>query len=94
MESFIPYAQHHLEEEDVEAIVNVLRSATLTRGPKVEEFEEELKRVVDAPYAVVFNSGTAALQAAYFAADGGRLTRSSQLPIPLSQQSGQVPRGG
>lgn len=97
MESFIPYAQHHLEEEDIEAILAVLRSNQLTRGPKVEEFEEELKKVVDAPYAVAFNSGTAALQAAYYAAEGGSQDKILSTPntfistVGAGSQRGMTP---
>lgn len=46
----------------------MLKSDWLTQGPKVEEFEKVLAKYVGARFAVSFSSGTAALQAAYFAA--------------------------
>ena len=65
---FIPYGLHYVDEEDIQAVNEVLRSPWLTTGPVVERFEEALVKKVDASYCVVFNSGTAALHAAYFAA--------------------------
>ena len=65
---YIPYARQWLDEDDVRAVTEVLVSDWLTTGPKVKEFEEKLARRVGARYAVVLNSGTAALHAAYFAA--------------------------
>jgi len=66
--SFIPYGKQSVDEADIEAVNEVLRSGWLTTGPLVENFEQELAAKVDARYCVVFNSGTAALHAAYFAA--------------------------
>ena len=40
MSHFIPYGRHHIEEDDIEAVVDVLRSDNLTGGPVVEDFEE------------------------------------------------------
>jgi perosamine synthetase len=57
-----------VDEADVQAVVEVLRSDWLTTGPKVAEFEEAFARRVDAMHAVSFSSGTAALHAAAFAA--------------------------
>jgi len=68
---FLPYGQHGLEEEDVQAVVEALRSGRLTQGPRVAAFEEALAAAVGARHAVAVSSGTAALQAAYFAAGLG-----------------------
>jgi perosamine synthetase len=57
-----------VEEADIQAVVDVLRSDWLTTGPKVGEFEEAFAARVDARHAVSFTSGTAALHAAAFAA--------------------------
>ncbi len=65
---YLPYARQWLDEDDIRAVTKVLTSDWLTTGPKVKEFEEKLARRVGARYAVVLNSGTAALHAAYFAA--------------------------
>ena len=66
--SFLPYGRQSIEESDIQAVVDVLRSDWLTTGPKVAEFEEALGARVGAAHAVSFSSGTAALHAAAFAA--------------------------
>ena len=62
----IPYGKHWIDEEDIQAVVEVLKSDFITQGPKIREFEEKLAVICGAKYAVVFNSGTSALHAAYF----------------------------
>ena len=66
--SFLPYGRQSVDEADIEAVVEVLRSDWLTTGPKVAEFEEAFAARVGAAHAVSFSSGTAALHAAAFAA--------------------------
>ena len=67
--TLLPYGRQSIEESDIEAVVEVLRSDWLTTGPKVAEFEEAVAAWVGAKYAVSFSSGTAALHAAAFTAD-------------------------
>lgn len=57
----IPYGKQFILEEDVQAVVDVLRSDYLTQGPKVQEFEESFARYVGAKYAVAVSNGTTAL---------------------------------
>lgn len=64
----IPYGHQWLDDKDIAAVVEALKSDRITQGPKVREFEEALAKFVGAKYAVVVNSGTAALHAAYFVA--------------------------
>lgn len=71
MSSWIPYGRQTVEEDDIQAVIEVLRSDWLTTGPMVERFEKALAERVGARFAVSFNSGTAALHAAYFAAGVG-----------------------
>ena len=63
----IPYGKQWIDEDDIAAVVEVLRSDWLTTGPKVEEFEAAFARFVHAREAVAISSGTAALHAAMFA---------------------------
>jgi len=63
---YIPYSHQDINEEDINAVSEVLRSDFITQGPKIKEFEEALATYCGAKYAVVFSSGTAALHAAYF----------------------------
>lgn len=67
----IRYGRHSIDEEDINAVVEVLRSDWLTAGPKIAEFEEAFSRYVGAKYAVAVSSGTAALHAAMFALNIG-----------------------
>src|SRR5208283_814414 len=67
-ETLLPYGRQSIGEEDIQAVVNVLRSDWLTTGPKVAEFEEAFAAWVGARFAVSFSSGTAALHGAAFAA--------------------------
>lgn len=61
----IPYSTQLIEQDDIDAVVEVLKGSHLTQGKKVEEFEEALCSYTRAEYAVVFNSATSALLAAY-----------------------------
>lgn len=64
----IPYGRHWVDDEDIKAVVDVLKLDWLTQGPKVGEFEKALANRCGVRYAVAFSSGTAALHAAYFSA--------------------------
>src|SRR5579871_5055040 len=66
--TLLPYGKQSIEEDDIQAVVEVLRSDWLTTGPKVGEFEEAFAAWVGAQHAVSFSSGTAALHGAAFAA--------------------------
>lgn len=57
----IPYGKHHLNEEDVQAVVQLLRNGALTQGPAVDAFELAVASYVGSKYAVAVSSGTAAL---------------------------------
>lgn len=67
----IPYGRHHLDEQDIQAVVNVLRSGALTQGPAIEAFERVIAGYVGARYAVAVASGTAGLHLAALAAGVG-----------------------
>ena len=67
-ETLLPYGRQSIDEDDIEAVVEVLRSAWLTTGPKVAEFEEAFAARVGTSHAISFSSGTAALHGAAFAA--------------------------
>jgi perosamine synthetase len=66
--TMLPYGRQSISEDDIQAVVDVLRSDWLTTGPKVAEFEEAVAARVGAKFAVAFSSGTAALHGAAFAA--------------------------
>ena len=78
----LPYGHQAIDEEDIQAVVETLRSDWLTTGPKVGEFEEAFAAWVGARYAVTFSSGTAALHGAAFAAGIG--ARDEAITSPLT----------
>ena len=63
----MPYGHQCIEEDDIAAVVEVLKSDWLTTGPRVREFEEQFARHVGSGEAVAVSSGTAALHAAMHA---------------------------
>jgi perosamine synthetase len=65
----IPYGRQTIEEDDVAAVVEVMRGDWLTQGPSVASFEKAFANVCEAPCAVAFSSGTAALHAAAHVAE-------------------------
>jgi len=69
--SFIPYGRQWIDEEDIRAVVDVLRSDRLTQGPKVNEFEQAFADYVGSQYAVAVSNGTDALHLACLAAGLG-----------------------
>ncbi len=79
---FLPYGRQSIDEDDIAAVVETLRSDWLTTGPKVGEFEEAFAAWVGARYAVSFSSGTAALHGAAFAA--GIETGDEAITSPLT----------
>src|SRR5690606_10994136 len=68
---FIPYARQSVDDDDIAAVVAVLRGDWLTQGPAVAAFEDAVARRIGARHAVAMATGTAALHAACFAAGVG-----------------------
>ncbi|GAA0319225.1 UDP-4-amino-4,6-dideoxy-N-acetyl-beta-L-altrosami ne transaminase [Bacillus carboniphilus] len=64
----LPYAKQYIDDDDCQAVNEVLKSDFLTTGPKAKEFENIVAEYVGAKYAVAFANGTAALHGACFAA--------------------------
>ena len=67
----IPYGKQTIDQDDIQAVVDVLKSDFLTTGPKIAEFEQTVADYVGAKYAVAISNGTSALHAACFAAGIG-----------------------
>jgi perosamine synthetase len=62
--TLLPYGKQWVDDDDIAAVVDVLRSDWLTTGPKVEEFERAFARTTGTAHAVAVTNGTAALHAA------------------------------
>jgi perosamine synthetase len=67
-DSYLPYGRQWIDDQDIEAVVEVLKGDYLTTGPYVSTFEQAVAQYVGAKYAVAFSNGTAALHGACFAA--------------------------
>jgi UDP-4-amino-4,6-dideoxy-N-acetyl-beta-L-altrosamine transaminase len=81
---FLPYGRQSIDEEDIAAVVETLRSDWLTTGPKVNDFEEAFAARVGARHAVSFSSGTAALHGATFAAGIGAGDEAITSPLTFA----------
>ena len=66
-QTFLPFSPPLIGEEEIQEVVDTLRSDWITTGPKVKRFEQEFARFVDAPEALAVSSGTAALHLALLA---------------------------
>lgn len=62
--NFIPYGKQTISEDDINSVIEVLKSDFLTTGPKVKEFEESIANYCGAKYSVAVSNGTAALHLA------------------------------
>ena len=87
---FIPYGRQSINEQDIEAVVNVLKSDYLTTGPKIAEFERKVADYTGAKYAVAIANGTAALHAACYAARIGEGDEVITTPITFAASSNCV----
>ncbi|MDI6869070.1 MAG: UDP-4-amino-4,6-dideoxy-N-acetyl-beta-L-altrosamine transaminase [Coprothermobacterota bacterium] len=63
-DSFLPFSQPWIEEEEIQAVAEVLKSGWLTTGKKTMEFESEFARYIGSPIALAFNSCTGGLHCA------------------------------
>ena len=57
----IPYGKHQITQEDIDAVVSILKSDMLTQGPNIKSFENAFASYVGSKYAVAVSNGTAAL---------------------------------
>ena len=71
MAQFLPYGRQVIEDDDIAAVAEALRSDYLTTGPRVEEFEAAFAKSVGVSHAVACNSGTAALHLTLMAIGAG-----------------------
>lgn len=78
----LPYAKQWLDEEDVQAVITILKGDYLTTGPTLKQFEADFAHYVGSTYAVAFSSGTAALHGACFAA--GITSGSEVITSPMT----------
>ncbi len=63
----IPYSRQEIDNDDIQAVTDVLRGDWLTQGPHVDQFEKDIAAYCGAKYAIAFSNGTAALHGACLA---------------------------
>ncbi|EON70438.1 UDP-4-amino-4,6-dideoxy-N-acetyl-beta-L-altrosamine transaminase [Lysinibacillus sphaericus] len=89
-DTYLPYGKQWLEDDDIEAVVNVLKSDYLTTGPTIASFEQKVANYVGTKYAVAFSNGTAALHGACFAAGIGKGDEVITTPITFAASANCV----
>ncbi|MBW8308973.1 MAG: UDP-4-amino-4,6-dideoxy-N-acetyl-beta-L-altrosamine transaminase [Candidatus Paracaedibacteraceae bacterium] len=67
----IPYGRHHIDQQDIDQVIEVLKGDWLTCGPIIETFENELAQQVGAKHAIACSNGTTALHLAMLALNIG-----------------------
>ncbi len=80
----LPYGRQWVDEQDIEAVVDVLRGDWLTTGPAVDAFEASLAAHAGVRHAVAVNSGTAALHGVYAAAGVGPGNKLVTTPLTFA----------
>jgi dTDP-4-amino-4,6-dideoxygalactose transaminase len=77
----IPYGRQHITQEDIDAVVDVLKSDWLTQGPNIKVFENAFAEYVGAKYAIAVSNGTAALHLCTMAMNVGPGDKVITTPI-------------
>jgi UDP-4-amino-4,6-dideoxy-N-acetyl-beta-L-altrosamine transaminase len=89
-ETSLPYGRQWIDNDDIQEVVNVLKSDFLTTGPIITKFEKGLAKYVNAKYAVAFSSGTAALHGACFAASIKERDEVITTPITFAASANSI----
>lgn len=86
----IPYGRQHITEEDIQSVIDILKSDYLTQGPAIEQFEEAFKSYIGSKYAVAVANGTAALHLATLALGVNPRTKVITTPITFAASANCV----
>lgn len=86
----IPYGRQHITEEDIQVVIDTLKSDYLTQGPKIKEFEDNFASYVGAKYAVAVANGTAALHLCALALDVNKGDKVITTPITFAASANCV----
>ncbi|QAY68576.1 UDP-4-amino-4,6-dideoxy-N-acetyl-beta-L-altrosamine transaminase [Paenibacillus protaetiae] len=81
-DTYLPYGKQWIDEEDIQAVVDVLKGDFITQGPAIERFEAKVAEYAGVRYAVAFSNGTAALHGACYAA--GIQTGDEVITTPIT----------
>jgi len=86
----IPYGKQNITEEDIQSVIEVLRSDYLTQGPKIFEFESAFAKHIGCKYAVAVANGTAALHLSAMALNINSSQRVITTPITFAASANCV----
>ncbi len=86
----IPYGRQNITDEDIQIVIETLKSDYLTQGPKIAEFEKNFARYVGAKYAVALANGTAALHLCTMALDVKKGDKVITSPITFAASANCV----
>jgi len=86
----LPYGRQWIDDEDIAAVIEVLRSDWITQGPKVNEFETKVAEYCGAKYAVAVSNGTAALHATCIAAGISNGDEAITAPITFAATANAI----
>ena len=90
MGEIIPYGKQHISEDDIQAVVEVLKSDFLTQGPKISEFEEKFASYTGCKYAVAVANGTAALHLSALALGVDKNSKVITTPITFAASANSI----
>ncbi|NQY05413.1 MAG: UDP-4-amino-4,6-dideoxy-N-acetyl-beta-L-altrosamine transaminase [Flavobacteriaceae bacterium] len=90
----IPYGRQHIDQNDIDAVVETLQADYLTQGPKVKEFEDKFAEYVGAQYAVAVTNATCGLHLAVLALDMQPGDRVITTPITFAASANCVRYAG
>jgi dTDP-4-amino-4,6-dideoxygalactose transaminase len=91
---FLPFSIPTIEDDEINEVVDSLRSGWITTGPKVKRFEEEFRAYVGAPYAVPLSSATAGLHLVMLALGLGPGDEVITTPMTFAATVSMIVRGG
>lgn len=89
-DEFLPYSLPHIDDDDINAVVEVLKSGWLTTGPKCEEFESKLAEYIGCKYVVAVSSCSAALHLACIGFDIGPGDEVITTPLTFAATINQI----
>ncbi len=90
----IPFHKPWITEAEERAVINVLRSGWLTKGPQTEKFEQQFTQFADVPYAIGLNSCTAGLHLALLALGIGRGDEVITTPLTFAATANVIEHVG
>jgi len=86
----LPYGHQWIDDEDIAAVVEVLKNDWITQGPKIDEFETKVAEYCGAKYAVAVSNGTAALHSACAAAGISNGDEAITTPITFAATANAI----